>query len=785
MASLVVLVFVHLLTCEVLSVSRPRCDRCDQTSCNCSWKQLQQVPTTTSKLTTVLNLSFNWITSILHDDFLGYSSLRSLIISNNRINMIDREAFSPLKNLENLDLSENDLDTLSAEWFRHLPSLQSLNILGNRYQSLSQDSLFQPLKNLKKLHFGGPLLQSVRKGDFSGLGCLEELVFDGRNLQKYDKGSLRVIEAISHATLGLNDPFQKNLQLVEDILSDAVQPNTTLTFTDTELFKNYQMSPVELAFNRGIRTFSFNNCNLSVEVCFKLLDLMSDSEISTFMIEDTKVMLLSETQLVIPNNQKHLEVVSFKNVEVTPFHVFPALIFLQPSLNKLRRISVLDSKVFAIPCGTADFISLEYLDLSQNMLFDLTFKEMMCDGDGGVFLNLKTINISKNHLETIDSELFTGLRKLENIDMSGNSFNDMPDTCQWPPALRYLNLSSAHLTQVTSCLPESLQILDLSNNSLTVFNLKMPSLTDLYISGNKIGSFPHGGLFPHLTFMSIQNNGLQTFSHDSLDEYKMLDILEAGANTYVCSCDFVAFMNNDLTNRVKIRDEFKSYICESPDAVRGEVVTEVRLSVFECHTALAFSLLCFSILVVVLVIVGLCYKFNVVWYMTMTWAWIRAKRRPVITKGELKYDAFVSYSEMDAGWVEAHLIPELEESEPPLSLCLHKRDFAPGGWILDNIMEAIEQSHKTVFILSQHFIKSEWCKYELDYTHFRMLDHNDDTVVLVLLEPIDKNTIPKRFCKLRKVMNSRTYLEWPDDDNHIPRFWQSLRAAIAKPMTVC
>ncbi|KAL3066678.1 hypothetical protein OYC64_016592 [Pagothenia borchgrevinki] len=243
-------------------------------------------------------------------------------------------------------------------------------------------------------------------------------------------------------------------------------------------------------------------------------------------------------------------------------------------------------------------------------------------------------------------------------------------------------------------------------------------------------------------------------------------------------------MRSGLTNhQVTFVDGLKSYVCDSPDAVRGKIAADARLSVFECHTALASSLLCAGILLFFLLVVGLCHKFSVVWYMRMTWAWLRAKRKPKLKKGELEYDAFVSFSEMDSGWVEAHLVPELEQVEPRLRLCLHKRDFVPGGWILDNIMDAIEKSHRTLFVLSQSFIRSEWCKYELNYTHFRLFDHNDDTVVLILLEPIDKETVPKKFCKLRRVMNSRTYLEWPEDHDQIPGFWHSLRTAIKKPET--
>ncbi|XP_073896756.1 toll-like receptor 2 isoform X2 [Macaca fascicularis] len=135
-------------------------------------------------------------------------------------------------------------------------------------------------------------------------------------------------------------------------------------------------------------------------------------------------------------------------------------------------------------------------------------------------------------------------------------------------------------------------------------------------------------------------------------------------------------------------------------------------------------------------------------------------------------------SERDAYWVENLMVQELENFNPPFKLCLHKRDFIPGKWIIDNIIDSIEKSHKTVFVLSENFVKSEWCKYELDFSHFRLFDENNDAAILVLLEPIEKKAIPQRFCKLRKIMNTKTYLEWPMDEARQEGFWVNLRAAI-------
>ncbi|XP_008295222.1 toll-like receptor 2 [Stegastes partitus] len=776
------LVFVLLLVSQTFSSSRPQCHHCDQTSCDCSRQNLTEIPAAPSKLITELDLSFNQLERIMKDDVLAYASLRSLIVNNNRIKTIQEDAFVPLINLEKLDLSLNQLDALSSTWFKTLFSLQYLNLLGNNYTTLGQGNLFQPLKRLKILHFGGPSLQSVSKLDFCGLFGLEELYFDGKKLQVYAEGSLRQIGPISHVTLGLNGGFQRNPMLVQTILSDAVQANTMLTVTDTLFNTESQMFSLKVALDRGVRSLTFKNVNMSMEACLELLNLLQDSNVTMLALEDAQFLLRPTIVSVGPLSLDNLEAVSFKNIDVTLFYRFPALNFMDRLINVVRKASVINCNVFAIPCeSSAELTKLEFLDLSDNIISDFTFHEMMCGGNG-VFQNLQTFNISKNILQTINSRLFTNLEKLQNIDMSKNALYSMPETCYWPANLQFLNLSSNRLPTATRCLPESLQILDLSNNDLTVFNIDLPLLTELHISGNRIGNLPTGHSYPTLMFFSIKNNNLQTFSSNDLHDYKLLKRLEAGGNPYVCSCDLVAFMASDLMNH-RVGGEIKSYICDSPDAVRGRRVADVRLSVFECHAALAFSLLCSGILALVLLCVGLCYRFSVVWYMRMTCAWLRAKKKPKLKKGALEYDVFVSYSEMDSGWVEAHLVLALEQTEPPLRLCLHKRDFVPGGLIMDNIMDAIEKSHRTIFILSRHFVRSEWCKYELDYSHFRLFDQNDDRVILILLEPIDKKSIPKKFCRLRRLMNSMTYLEWPDDENHIAAFWESLRTAVTRPET--
>uniref|UniRef100_A0A3P9BYJ7 Toll like receptor 2 n=1 Tax=Maylandia zebra TaxID=106582 RepID=A0A3P9BYJ7_9CICH len=606
------LVFV-LLVSQCSALTSQQCHHCEQTSCDCSSQNLREVPAAASKLITELDLSLNALETIMKDDFLSYAALRALFVNNNRIKTIHEDAFHPLTHLEKLDLSSNQLETLSSGWFQNLTSLHYLNLLGNKYSTLGQGNLFLPLRSLKTLHFGGPFLQSVSKRDFSGLFGLEELVFEGNHLQVFNRGSLRQIGPISHVTLSLNGVFHRDLAVVRAILLDVVHPNTTVTFTDTQFNKSLQMFPLHVAIERGATGLSFKNVNMSVSACVQLVNIFSGSDLTFFAIEDSHIFKNEEEVRLHHINLTSLDVIVFKNIDINVFYRVPELHFMQNILTVVRRASMINTMLFVIPCqSTIHFSDLEFLDISDNIIGDLTLMEMMCYGIG-VLLNLRTLNISKNILSSINSKLFTRLEKLENLDMSRNSFDSMPSTCSWPASLKFLNLSSTSLPEVTSCLPQSLQILDLSRNKLTVFSIELPLLKELYISGNKLGNLPDGHLYVSLAVLSIQDNNLAKFSSKNLHDYQSLRVLEAAGNPYVCSCDFVGFVTNDLMNhKTVVRHDLKSYICDSPDAVRGERVSDVKLSVFECHTALAISLLCLGILVLCVLIAGLCYKFSVV-----------------------------------------------------------------------------------------------------------------------------------------------------------------------------
>ncbi|CAO2612754.1 Toll-like receptor 2 [Lemmus lemmus] len=726
-----------------------------------------------------LDLSNNKITSIGHGDLQRCVNLRALMLQSNGINRIEEGAFSSLSNLEHLDLSDNHLSDLSFSWFRPLSSLKYLNLLGNPYRILGKTSLFYNLTNLRTLRVGNvATFSGIRRIDFAGLTSLDKLEIKALNLQNYDSQSLKLIQNIHHLTLHLSrSDFL--LAIFADILSSVVY--LELRDISVASFRFSELPADEI--NSPMKKLAFRNADLTDESFNELLKLLPYTpELLEAEFDDCTLNGVGDFQPSESDIMRELgkvETLTIRRLHIPRFYSFYDLSSVYPLLEKVKRITVENSKVFLVPCEFSQSLrSLEFLDLSENLMVEGYLRNSACK-DG--WPSLQTLILRQNYLKSIErtGEILLTLKNLTALDISRNSFGPMPDTCQWPQKMLFLNLSTTGIQAVKTCIPQTLEVLDVSNNNLDSFSLFLPRLRELYISRNKLKTLPDASLFPVLLVMKIRENALSTFSKDQLSSFPKLVTLEAGDNHFVCSCEFLSFTMGQPALAQVLPDWPDSYLCDSPSRLHGQRVQEARPSVLECHQALLVSGVCCALLLLILLIGGLCHHFHGLWYLRMMWAWLQAKRKPKKAPcRDICYDAFVSYSEQDSYWVENLMVQQLENSDPPFKLCLHKRDFVPGKWIIDNIIDSIEKSHKTVFVLSENFVRSEWCKYELDFSHFRLFDENNDAGILVLLEPIEKKAIPQRFCKLRKIMNTKTYLEWPLDEAQRELFWANLRTAI-------
>ncbi|NXX21477.1 TLR21 protein, partial [Podargus strigoides] len=711
------------------------CPPCDATQlCNCSSMGLDFIPPGIMGKITELNLAHNRIKHIRSQDLQQAVNLRVLLLQSNEISSIDEDSFCSLGKLELLDLSNNSLAHLSPVWFEHLLSLQHLHLQGNSYRDLGESSPFSRLRNLSSLYLGNPQFSTIRQGNFEGIVFLDKLWIDGGNLSQYEPGSLKLIKKINHMIINL-----RSSKVFSAIVRDILYCVTWLEVRELKLEVEEKGLVQDSKPPFRIRKLTYKDAWFTDQSVSRIIVLLK--EITSLQeLEAIDCVLEGEgkwnTKEIARTGQSSVETVSIINLMIQNFHLFVDLNGMESQINKLKRLTIASSKVFMVPCNLAKhFSSLLYIDFHDNLLVNNRLNETICKDS---WPSLQTLNLSQNSLKSLKqtANSVARLPKLINLDISQNNFGEIPDVCDWPKTLKYLNLSSTQIPKLTTCIPPTLEVLDVSANNLREFGLQLPFLKELYLAKNQLKTLPGAAPIPNLVAMSVRRNKLNSFSREE-------------------------------------------YVCDSPLALRGAQVGAVHLSLMECHRSLVVSLVCALVVLVILILVAVGYKYHVVWYLRMTWAWLQAKRKPKrAPPKDFCYDAFVSYSQNDSDWVENIMVRELEQACPPFRLCLHRRDFVPGKWIVDNIIDSIEKSHKTLFVLSEHFVQSEWCKYELDFSHFRLFDENNDAAILVLLEPIQSKAIPKRFCKLRKIMNTKTYLEWPPDEEQQGMFWENLKGAL-------
>jgi protein toll len=93
--------------------------------------------------------------------------------------------------------------------------------------------------------------------------------------------------------------------------------------------------------------------------------------------------------------------------------------------------------------------------------------------------------------------------------------------------------------------------------------------------------------------------------------------------------------------------------------------------------------------------------------------------------------------------------------------------------IPDQIIQSVEQSRRTLIVLSKAYVDSMWTKLEFRAAHTQALQDKTQRVILVVR---DKDVIADKESMeedLQRYISLNTYLECED-----PWFWQKLRYAL-------
>ncbi|NXC69062.1 TLR6 protein, partial [Anhinga anhinga] len=758
---------------------------------NYSSSLLTNVPKNIPVHIRVLDLSHNRISGLSVSEFISLSDLQVLNLSHNLITELDFSVFIFNEDLEYLDLSHNNILKVYCQTLAYL---RHLDLSFNKFIVLP---ICQEFGNMFRLEYLGLSATTMRRSDFRYIIHLQlhTVFLTLEDFSLYEPQSLMALN-----TRSLHIVFAANQNFSFSLLYDGMSTSEILKIVNLRYTLSYKDFPSPtLTLLKKIKTTALmlDTVDLQWPIILQIFLFIWYSPVEHLTVRNLTfrgpLRELSEYEfLPLLSSMEQLmslggsmKALTLERVRNKLYYFNQEILYRQFSEMNIASLTIYDAYMPHMLCPNRTS-SFQYLNFSHNTLTDELFQNC------GTLTDLKLLILRRNKFESLSKVSFmtSRMKLLKYLDMSNNLLShDAADVqCQWGESLTELDLSSNQLTDsVFECLPVNIKKLDLQNNQITSVAkgmAELKSLKELNLASNRLADLPGCSSFMSLEFLNIEMNSILTPSADFFQSCPRVRELQAGHNPFKCSCELQDFIRLERQSGGKLFGWPAAYVCEYPEDLRGTQLKDFHLTELACNTTLLLVTALLLTLVLVGVVAFLCIYLDVLWYVRMTWQWTQTKRRawhshPEEQERVLQFHAFVSYSERDSLWVKNELIPNLEKGEGGVQLCQHERNFIPGKSIVENIINCIEKSYKSIFVLSPNFVQSEWCHYELYFAHHKLFSENSNSLILILLEPIPSYVIPARYHKLKALMAKRTYLEWPKERNRHALFWANLRAAIS------
>ncbi|KAE8588735.1 hypothetical protein XENTR_v10022716 [Xenopus tropicalis] len=755
---------------------------------NCQGQDLVEVPQDLPVTLQSLDLSYNRLFHIRYEDFSSYTNLRALNLSFNNISTIECGSFASNTLLRNLTLFNNSLTEMPSTLFEPLLLLEFLDVSNNLYNYSTLGKVFENLVNLQNLAIGGPLVSKVLKDDFAPIKNRSLKKFSLKTMSKlgfYEPGALEVLNT---RVLWLDISLDTNAQALPLILKDlAGKTIDSLRFR--RLFESsYYTDTMDLfcgLVDINIRELIFFRGMFTENLLHQALHSIQKSTIQDLLLLSVKFdRSLNTNNTHILFDRLYLNSLVIRDIAGP--HIFK-YDWTFTWFSKVRNLQLSRVHLGSLPCiAWRQMGNIECLDVSDNRLIGSNLYNPSC-WDGGL-PKLDTFIAANNNLQSLRliSLLTAKWPKLTKLDLSSNDLGVYNEVCTWIPNITTLILKGNTLKMcVFQCLPTSVELLDLSYSQLEQLDLnyfnRATNLKELVLSHNKLNFISSDWRSPNLQVLHLEGNSISLIDKGTFKDLPSLRRLTAGNNPYDCTCDLYAFFSTLQNNdEMLLADWPYDYQCFHPQHLRDTDVEDYTPWRVECDVSLVITISVSTTAAIIILCMLVCWRFDVPWYLRMTWRIVKSKYRSKKSNKsrEYNYHAFISYSYSDADWVRGELLYRLESCSPPYRVCIHERDFLPGRWIIDNIIENIENSRKIIFVLSSNFINSEWCNYELYFAHQRAIGHSLEDIILVVKEKVTMEDLPKRFHKLRKMLRTKTYLEWPSEPSKQHFFWIQLKSIL-------
>ncbi|CAO2639849.1 Toll-like receptor 6 [Lemmus lemmus] len=740
-------------------------------------RNLTRVPKDLPPGTKSLNLSQNSIPELQMSDVRSLPELRALLLSHNRMQRLDFSVFKFSPDLEYLDVSHNQLRNISG---CPAVSLKHLDLSFNDFHLLP---VYKEFGNLTHLSFLGLSATKFRQLDLLPIAHLHlhYILLDlvGYHVKDGENESLEVLNTNAlHLVFHPSSLFSVQVNISVNALGRLQLSNVKLNNGNCQRLIAFLS---ELTRGPTLLNLTLHHLETTWKCFVKLLQFLWPQPVEYLNIYNlTIIESINYEEFVY--SETALKALTIEHVTNQVFIFEKNALYSVFAEMNIRMLTISDTPFIHMLCPEVPS-TFTFLNFTQNVFTDIVFQGC------STLRRLETLILQKNSLKDLFKVglMTKDMLSLETLDVSLNSlYGKEENLCSWTESLLVLNLSSNMLTDsVFRCLPPKVKVLDLHNNrimSIPKDTTYLQALQELNVASNSLTDLPGCGAFSSLSVLVIEHNSVSHPSVDFFQSCQKIRSLAAGNNPFRCTCELREFITNigHVSGEV-VEGWPDSYRCDSPESAKGTPLQDFRMSPLSCDTVLLIVTIGATLLVLAAIVAFLCLYFDLPWYLRMLCQWTRTRHRARNIPAEelqrkLQFHAFVSYSGHDSTWVKNELLPNLEKDG--IRVCLHERHFIPGKSIVENIVHFIEKSYKSIFVLSPHFIQSEWCHYELYFAHHNLFHEGSDNLILIVLEPIPQYSIPSNYHKLKSLMAQRTYLEWPVENSKHGLFWANLRATI-------
>ncbi|XP_033963680.1 toll-like receptor 13 [Pseudochaenichthys georgianus] len=784
----------------------------------------------------LLNLTRNNISHINSSSFDGLSMLQTLLLNRNKLGTISPVIFNSLPAIQHVDLSNNILQSLSCGDSSGSSTLQRLDLFSNSIRMINL-SCFPALQHIT-LSFNPKL--ELQSDVFASNPGLKSLLCEGVKAEVLMGLSAETKRNLSWVSFSLSleeSPLticgllkgMEQLDRVEVDLKRSRLPETNSSLMDCDtpsmvVINNANLEHVtQLSLGRGNTSKLYlNNCGL-MQISRTTFD--GYPGLRTLQLNRNAPDIQRDTFLGL-NHLTSLGVDSCRVRDVDPNWFVP--------LKKLTRLSLIKNDISWLRKNVfSKLIKLEELYLQFNMLkyinkpFSKLRRLIKLNLSSNIIIfikshtfedliNLRSLSLNGNRIKMLSTDILSGLTNLRKMVLYNNRLrfkhNEAPfinltsleflDMRYQGPARECIGVIGPNFFKGQSRLlafkigqsrmlefhPDAfVPLINLQNLFIVGVAMKKTNLSAAFSPLKSLKQLtlraaldvlPANLLPPDnsLEYIKVWSNHLHTVDKNMLDALPRLLVLDISDNPISCNCDNAWFKNWAIHNTQTRVSFLYDLRCDKERKSPFLWQFDEKACSFE-YVSFTLFIAC-SVVDILFVCVCLAWHTQgpTVRYLLLV---LRAKLRGR-RSAKFQYDAFISYSSKDEGWVMKQLVPNLERpaaGAPPLRLCLHHRDFRPGAAVLENIEAAIYGSRHTICVVTRNFLQSEWCSVEFQLASLRLFYDGSDVLLLVFLEEIPERCLSP-YTRLCKIVRKKTYLLWPEEPQEQDTFWVRLVDAL-------